>query len=149
MKRRIAVRAIIMDGDKLLCVKIKKPFKAEGVSDYWCLPGGGVEDGEALLPALEREMIEELGVKPVTGALLYIQQFVAADMEHLEFFFHVTNTDDYRQIDLAKTSHGELEIAAVDFINPTTNYVLPKFLETESLVEHISNHESVKLYSFL
>ena len=136
MKRRIAVRAIIVRDDQLLCVRLKKyEDKSTGDdNDYWCTPGGGVEEGEALIPALEREIIEELGPKPEVGNLLFIQQFIHADTEHLEFFFNILNADDYMDIDLDQTTHGAIEIEAVQFVSPKQEHVLPRFLTTESLI---------------
>ena len=37
--------------------------------------GGGIDIGEAAIPALEREIFEETGVKPSVGSLLYLQQY--------------------------------------------------------------------------
>lgn len=132
--RRIAVRAVIINDDKLLCVRLKGKDRVTP-QDYWCLPGGGVDDLEALVPALERELVEETGIKPVVGNLLYIQQFEHQNREHLELFFHVTNSQDYKNIDLEKTSHGATEIAEIAFIDPTTNNVLPDFLTNPNLIQ--------------
>src|SRR6476620_9906846 len=113
--RRISVRAIALNEGKLLCCKLK-PYKgslqAEGSKNYWCLPGGGLDPGEALVDGMRREMVEETGIEPVIGNLLYIQQFSFKGVEYLEFFFHITNAEDYLHIDLSKTSHGEAEIEA-------------------------------------
>jgi ADP-ribose pyrophosphatase YjhB (NUDIX family) len=139
--RRVAVRGIIVRGGMLLCVKLK-PYrgKATGAGvDYWCTPGGGVDVGEPLIPALEREIIEELGVKPKIGNLLYIQQFDHADMEQLEFFFEVTNGEDFLDIDLEKTTHGAIEIAEVGFIDPkASGSVLPVFLSKQDITADIA-----------
>ncbi|MBU3934864.1 NUDIX domain-containing protein [Patescibacteria group bacterium] len=51
------VRAIIIEGDKILTIKRTKP---EGI--FWVFPGGGVEEGETNEEALVRECKEELGV---------------------------------------------------------------------------------------
>jgi len=134
--RRVAVRAIIINDNKLLCVRLKKypgSISDDGL-DFWCTPGGGVDVGEPLIPALERELIEETGIKPIVGNLLYVQQFQHKDWEHLEFFFHVTNSEDYEQIDLESTSHGAIEIAEAGFIYPAKNTVLPSFLTEVNLV---------------
>ena len=52
-----------------------------------------LEMGESLLDGLRREMIEETGVKPEIGKLLFVQQFADTnssskhgDCEQLEFF---------------------------------------------------------------
>lgn len=138
MNRRVAVRGIILHDNKLLCVTLKKYAgkPINGTDNYWCTPGGGVDVGEALIPALEREMVEELGIQPVIGNLLYVQQFVYGDTEQLEFFFHITNAQDYLQIDLSQTTHGHIEIDRVEFIDPASSPVLPVFLRSEPLVEH-------------
>lgn len=140
LNRRVAVRAIIFKDNKLLCVRLKKypgSITDDG-QDFWCTPGGGVDVGEPLIPALERELIEETGVKPIVGNLLYMQQFEHKDWEHLEFFFHVTNNEDYAHIDLAKTTHGANEIAEIDFIEPASNRVLPDFLTKVDLASDIA-----------
>ncbi len=132
--RRVTVRGILLYDGKLLCVKLK-PYKDHLKRDnsYWCLPGGGLDEGEALVAGVEREMVEETGVKPVVGNLLYVQQFSHGEKEYLEFFFHITNSEDYLHIDLTKTTHGMEEIEEISFIDPATTHVLPEFLKTEPL----------------
>jgi ADP-ribose pyrophosphatase YjhB (NUDIX family) len=39
--------------------------------DFWVLPGGRMELGEPTTTTMAREMIEELGVEPVIGELLW------------------------------------------------------------------------------
>ena len=129
MQRRIAVRGIIILDGKIFCVRLK-PYRHTDASTYWCTPGGGVDDGQALIPALEREIIEELGVPAKVGRLLYIQHFTHKDQEQMEFFFQIDNPKDYLKIDLSKTTHGEKEIAEYGFIDPSTKKVLPEFLTT-------------------
>jgi ADP-ribose pyrophosphatase YjhB (NUDIX family) len=146
MNRRVAVRGVVTLDNKILCAKLK-PYHGGVRGDFWCIPGGGVDAGEALLPALEREMIEETGVKPVIGELLYIQQFEHGGTEHLEFFFHVTNGHDYTAIDLDNTTHGATEIECIEFIDPAGSSLLPTFLVTEPVIEHIAQHAPVKVFN--
>lgn len=150
MNRRVAVRAIILHNGKLLCARLNNhDGKTVTVTDYWSIPGGGVDIGEPLLPALERELVEELGIKPVVGNLLYVQQFIHKDTEQMEFFFHVTNTEDYLDIDPNSTTHGPIEIAALEFIDPGTEYVLPHFLASEPLAEHAASSGAPKFFNYL
>jgi len=146
MKRRVAVRAVIIKNGKLHCVRLK-PYDGKITGDYWCVIGGGVEPGEPLIKALNREVIEETGIKPTIGNLLYVQQFKSGGNEQMEFFFHVTNTGDFLNIDLSKTTHGEKEIAKIGFIDVTRETILPEFLTQESF-ENLEN-QPTKFFNYL
>jgi len=148
MIRKITVRGIVLHEDKLLCAKLK-PYKdslQKHGNDYWCIPGGGLDEGETLVAGVEREMVEETGVEPVVGNLLYVQQFVQGNQEYIEFFFHIINSEDYLHIDLSKTTHGEEEIEEIGFIDPTTMYVLPKFLSTEDLEDFAASNVPTRIF---
>lgn len=53
MSHRTAVRAIIMEQEKILMIRSNR--------GYYKLPGGGVEEGESRANALKREVAEETG----------------------------------------------------------------------------------------
>jgi ADP-ribose pyrophosphatase YjhB (NUDIX family) len=141
MNRRVSVRAIVLHEGKLLSVRLKSGAAIESpMKLWWCLPGGGLDEGESLVAGLKREMLEETGIMPVVGNLLYVQQFADDKREYLEFFFHVVNTEDYLQVDLSKTTHGLAEIEEIDFIDVATTNILPGFLATEPLQEAVANN---------
>jgi 8-oxo-dGTP diphosphatase len=54
---RVRVSALLRWQDRVLLCRQEKPGK-----EYWLLPGGGVEGGETLQHALQRELGEELGL---------------------------------------------------------------------------------------
>lgn len=135
-------------GGKLLCVQLK-PYNniTAEKGTFWCLPGGGVDEQEGLEDAMRREMIEELGIPPKIGRLLYVQQFTHKDVDYLEFFFHIENAEDYQHADPSKTPHGQMELAAVGFIDPKTSHILPEFLSTEDLPTFIASNQPTKFFA--
>lgn len=142
--RRVNVRGIIFKDGKLLAQQLT-PGDDGLARNYWCTPGGGLDDGESLHQGLHREMIEETGITPKIGKLLFIQQFHDGIKEQLEFFFHIENPDDYVAIDLAATSHGLTEITNVAFINPMKVHVLPKFLSDIDIFSYIQGDLPVRI----
>jgi len=147
IKRRVNVRGIIYKNGKILAQKLT-PDQNGNERNYWCTPGGGMDGLESLHQGLNREIIEETGVTPKIGKLLFIQQFSDKrydneEVEQLEFFFHIENADDFEAIDLANTSHGVLEIKNVEFIDPEKRNLLPKFLQTIDIKDYVTNDKPV------
>jgi 8-oxo-dGTP diphosphatase len=119
--------------------------------NYWCLPGGKVEDGEELTSAMKREMVEELGVEPEIGRLLHVYQFFMGNTrtQRLEFIFEIKNINDYARTDFTKTSHGLAELEEVAWLDLTETpqpflpdfikeYALDPSLQTDYTQMHIS-----------
>lgn len=64
---RVRVAAIIKRDDSVLMVRHEK-----GQHTYWLLPGGGVDYGESLIAALERELREECCVNIEVGEFAFV-----------------------------------------------------------------------------
>jgi hypothetical protein len=90
-------------------------------------------------------MIEETGVKPEIGNLLFIQQFMDGEREQLEFFFHIKNADDYETLDLENTTHGTIEVAEYGFVDPKTTNILPAFLTEIDIEAAIANSAPIEI----
>ena len=57
IKTNLAVSGIVIKNDKFLLLKrVKPPFS-------WCPPGGRVKEHEGFIEAVEREILEEAGIK--------------------------------------------------------------------------------------
>jgi 8-oxo-dGTP diphosphatase len=114
---------IIRNGDEVLLVR--ESLGANGTMS-WSLPGGGVEDGELMHEALQREMREEtglvVGVPVRTAFLMHIDSAqypsaLAAAFEIAEWSGTVAPADDdidqaaFFPLPEALTLLGELESA--------------------------------------
>ncbi len=106
----VRCRGIIIHEGKLLVVRHWPD------SELYPLPGGHLEWGEKVLDCIKREMIEELGVDPQIGRLLYIHNFVNADfVQSIEFFFEIINSADYLELENLNGTH-KYELAEICWV---------------------------------
>jgi ADP-ribose pyrophosphatase YjhB (NUDIX family) len=89
---RMRVSAILRWRGRVLLIRHEKPGR-----EYWLLPGGGVNSGESLVDALQRELYEEIGivgaveVLPVEGPVAIVdsiapqQSFTQKHVVHIIF----------------------------------------------------------------
>jgi 8-oxo-dGTP diphosphatase len=89
MEPRIRVSALLRWEGRMLLCRHEKPGK-----EYWLLPGGGVNGGESLADALQRELLEEVGIDdelPLEGPIAIAdsiaprRSFAAKHVVHIIF----------------------------------------------------------------
>lgn len=97
----ITARGIIIHDEKMLVVSIVN-------NNFYCLAGGKLEpQKEDILECLDRELIEELGVKPEIGRLLYISTFFDKDnIKNMDFIFEIKNSKDYLDLGSVHRTHS-------------------------------------------
>lgn len=98
-KFKVRCRGIILHQDKLLVVS----HRAD--KSIYALPGGHLENLENPLECIEREMVEELGIKPNVGRLLYVHNFISPDSHDIEFFFEILNSNNYINLEKLSGTH--------------------------------------------
>ncbi|MBM0277013.1 NUDIX hydrolase [Micromonospora sp. STR1s_6] len=67
MTRRRRAAAVIVRGDRLLMVRERGrgPSGRHDGQEYWTLPGGGIAADETAEEAVRREVVEEVGLRPL------------------------------------------------------------------------------------
>lgn len=85
MPLRLAVRAVIVEDDRLLLVNAYPGAR----SDLWCAPGGGVTPHASLPDNLIREVHEETGLTVRVGAPCLVNEFhdPATGYHQVDIFF--------------------------------------------------------------
>ena len=121
----VKVRGIIINDGKLLIVKHKQ-------SQFMALPGGHLEYGEDIISCIKRELVEELGVIPEVGNLLYINTFIDSKKdEYVEFFFEIKNGEKYLDISGLERTHAH-ELSEILWISKDDSIeILPKGLDKD------------------
>jgi 8-oxo-dGTP pyrophosphatase MutT (NUDIX family) len=68
--RRRSARVLLLDAtDRVLLLKFHVDPDVPGSGHGWCMPGGGLEDGETPAEAAARELREEIGLSVTPEAL--------------------------------------------------------------------------------
>jgi ADP-ribose pyrophosphatase YjhB (NUDIX family) len=73
---RISAKAIVVVDGRILLLR---HLDADG--DWYSLPGGGQRHGETLPEAVERECMEETGLRVEMGRLVFVRDYIAANHE--------------------------------------------------------------------
>lgn len=87
---RLAVRALILNDDRLLVVNAYP----SGGRELWCCPGGGAEPHLSLPDNLAREVHEETGLTIDVGPLRLVNEFhdPSGDFHQVDLMFRATIT---------------------------------------------------------
>ena len=95
MPVRNSAKAIVLHGGKILVNRCVSRF-----GDYYALPGGGQRDGETLLEAVRRELLEETGYSVLPVRLSGIYERVCERREggssHKLYFVFLCRLEDGR-----------------------------------------------------
>jgi 8-oxo-dGTP diphosphatase len=120
MQPRIRVSALLRWQDRILLCRHEKPGK-----EYWLLPGGGVDSGESLVDALQRELLEEVGLEdelPLEGPIAIVdsiapqRSFAAKHVVHIIFSGDLSgrSLEQVESHDAAVRGHGLFRVDELD-----------------------------------
>ncbi|MDD2714368.1 MAG: NUDIX domain-containing protein [Candidatus Wallbacteria bacterium] len=79
---RVRVALIMIKDDSILMIKHRKDD-----SEYWLVPGGGIEYGETVEQALRREIMEECGVEIEVDRFAFSCETIGGHHRHILHLF--------------------------------------------------------------
>ena len=130
---RVRVAGILEEDNKVLLIEHTKNNRS-----YWLLPGGGVDWGESIEEAVEREFLEETNLKVKIEEFLFISETLAPDKSKhvINLYFRVRRESG----EMALGDEGilsDLRFFTLDEIEkikiyPNINDILKKILKKES-----------------
>ena len=82
---RVRVNGLSWNGSQLLLVNHQGLYN----HDFWAPPGGGLEFGQPAATNLEREFLEETGLRIQAGEFLFACEFIQPPFHAVELFFNV------------------------------------------------------------
>ena len=87
MEPRLRVSALLRREERILLCRHEKAGR-----QHWLLPGGGVNGGETLVRALQRELTEEVGIEedlPLEGPIAVVESISPAEAERRRHVVHI------------------------------------------------------------
>lgn len=82
--RLVAVKGVLKQNGKILLIQRAEGDTLGGLYEF---PGGGVEEGEDLLNALRRELLEEIGFQDIVNINYFSCIDIPSKKIHLVFYF--------------------------------------------------------------
>lgn len=96
-------KAVIKRGNKFL-ILLRSP-KAEFFPEHWDFPGGKLESNEDAFAGIEREVVEETGLKVKALGVVGVYEMVLKNIQHI---FSVYSTKSSSK-DAVQLSHEHLD----------------------------------------
>jgi ADP-ribose pyrophosphatase YjhB (NUDIX family) len=141
-KYKIRCRGIIDEGKMLV---VRHPHD----TSFCALPGGHLEWGETPIDCIKREIIEELGIEPEIGRLLYVNTFFdGEEIQPIEFFFEIKNTKDYIDCEQNDRTHEHEVVEMVWADSEKCPRILPNRLCTDFKDGNILSDETRYISDF-
>lgn len=141
-KTRIGCRGIVLHDGKLLVCHEEK-------TDFWQLPGGGLEAGEALRECCVREILEETGyiVEPRKQVLMLNEYY--AEYKYVSHYFvcEMVSTGKQNRTP-AETARGLMPqwVEVQDFLKTVSNYAVHASADADKYGTYLREHTALCAY---
>lgn len=134
----IGVGGVVLCGDKVL---LARRARGSGIGD-WTIPGGFVERDETIEVAVQREVLEETGVRSEVDGLIAARNRITQNENSAYFIFLLRAQNETAKVDGFEIDQARFftfsEIQTLDRLQPLSRLVVTKVLQgqTQLLVFH-------------
>jgi len=135
-KHRIAAGGIVIKDGKILLVRYR-----DGESTYLVAPGGGIEDGESLASAAEREVAEETGVKCYAKWPVMIENVRASRYQMVKIWYLCDYNGGVASLTTGAEAEGIIEVGWYNDDELRNETVYPEIIKTMKIIP-LSNFQS-------
>lgn len=132
MKVRIRGAAVIVVGNGIVFASHPDNRTPRRNQTFWSPPGGGVEKGESILQAAEREAFEEVSLRVVAERPIYAQEFTSESFGNrtLELFI-LCRLADGESLDNMKADHEITDAALLTRQTSAGEQILPEVFASQ------------------
>lgn len=124
--KQVVVTGIVVKNDQGQILMLKKQPGVGPYAGTYLTPGGGVNPGETLDEAVQRELFEETGVRVKNLQRFSFEDAVTANWKGDEIhFIMLAYTGDYISGDLKPTEGNDDLLAEVRWVSPEELKTLP------------------------
>lgn len=136
IEHRIAAGGIIIKDGKVLLVRYR-----DEKNTYLVIPGGGIEDGESLASAAEREIAEETGIKCIAKWPVMIENLRANRYQMVKVWYLCDYIDGVASRTTDAQAEGIIEVGWYSDYELRNEIVYPEIIKTMKIAS-ISNLKS-------
>jgi len=131
MELQVGVKIVLKNREGKFLILRRSPQKYSEVDKYWDIPGGRINPGSPLIENLQREVMEETGLKIIDKPKLITAQDILKPTKHIVRLTYIGLADGEVKLSEEHNEYRWLTLEEVKTLEPMDKYfkeVFNKFI---------------------